>query len=184
MNVPDDLLNAIWPIMLADEGLRLKPYRDTKGLWTIGIGHLIGASIEDLELSRDVVNQIFLEDMGYHWKETCEIFGEQWLRSQALARQVALLSLVFNLGRTKLSKFIHTLPAIKEGRWNDAADLLLSTKWARDVDPKQREGEGRDDRIANMLREGTFDAYYKLGEVRIANNLPGGDCVLGKDITT
>lgn len=160
--ISNSLLQSATQILKHDEGLRLHPYRDTGGFWTIGVGRFIGKKLEELTLSKETVEQMLHEDICTHWQDTVQIFGKEFLEKQTEARQLALLSLVFSLGKASLMKFIHTLPAIKNEQWDKAADLLLNTKWARDVDPKQIENQGRDDRIAFMIREGKFHEDYKL----------------------
>lgn len=149
-------------VLEVDEGRSRTVYKDSKGFWTIGVGRLIGISLESLTVSDHIVDEMLKEDILSHWSEACDIFGNEWLCSQEDARQVAIFSLVFNLGAVKLSTFIHTVPAIKGERWEEAANLLLKTKWAKDVDPKQITGKGRDDRIAFMLREGKFPDEYRI----------------------
>jgi len=160
--IPTSLLPHITEILIKDEGLRESPYQDTRGYWTIGVGHFIGSDLRQLRLETNLCLQILEKDIAKHWHEACEIFGEEWLLNQQPGRQAAILSLVFNLGAAKLKTFTQTLPAIKAENWDRAAGLLRGTKWARDVDPKQRQNEGRDDRIAEMLRSGDFHAYYDL----------------------
>lgn len=160
--IPNGLLPAITEILLQDEGLSHVPYLDTQGNWTIGIGHLIGKELKDLHLPEETIRSLFLNDASRHWSEAIDIFGDEFLLAQTKARQAAILSLVFTLGARKLRGFNETVPAIKAGQWDRAADLLLMTKWARDVDPKRRAGEGRDDRIAFMLRTGEFHADYQI----------------------
>ncbi len=159
---PNRFMPTITKIFIKDEGLEYSPYKDSKNLWTIGIGHLIGADLRQLKLSPAVVNLMFQEDVEVHWQDACEIFGESWLNNQTPARQAAILTLVYTLGERKIQSFIHTIPAIKAEKWALAAELLLKTKWASDVDPKQRPDEGRDDRIAFMLREGRFHEEYQI----------------------
>lgn len=160
--IPRVTLSFASQVLTLDEGFKNKPYLDTKAFWTIGIGHLIGTELKEFELSHEIILRLFEEDMERHYNEAIILFGEDYLLSLEPARQVAILSLVFSLGRIKLSGFIHTLPALKEKNWELATKLLLQTKWAHDVDPKQVSGQGRDDRIAFMLLTGKFHEDYKI----------------------
>lgn len=157
----DELFHAV-KIFLYDEGKSNSPYRDTKGYWTIGVGHFIGDTIEALKLSDNTILSMLREDIKIAYEETISIFGTQFLGSINAPRKMAILTLVFTLGRAKLLTFHQTVPAIKEKRWADAAGLLLKTKWAEDVDPKKYPGKGRDDRIAFMLLTGEFHEDYKI----------------------
>jgi len=161
---------VLWPsvqqktiqVLEQDEGKKNRPYRDTKGLWTIGVGRLIGQSLEQITLSDKIIEEMLAEDLAAKYKDAVRLFGEDWLEEQTEARQTAIISLMFSLGIAKLSAFTQTVPAIKKEKWDSAAELLLKTKWAHDVDPKKRTGAGRDDRIAYMLRTGEYPPEYDL----------------------
>lgn len=149
-------------VLTQDEKMVPSPYRDSKGFWTIGVGHFIGINLENLFLPRKVLTALLSYDIDEKWNDLCELFNEKFLLDQTPARQVALLSLIFTMGKGTFSQFTKTIPAIKSENWEYAAALLLDTKWARDVDPRQREGVGRDDRIAYMLRTGEFHPEYNI----------------------
>ena len=149
-------------IFTVDEGKTNRAYRDTKGNWTIGIGHLIGSEIGQLKLSDHVVNEIFLEDFADALKDAEFVVGPRIFDSLTDARKIALVSMCFTLGREKFLKFDETIEAIKNYDWKTVHDNILASKWARDVDPKSRPGEGRDDRIAQMFLTGEFHLDYGL----------------------
>lgn len=158
--ISNELLSTITKILIKDEGLKSRPYRDSRNFWTIGVGHYIGPNLEDMKLPLTTVMNLLENDICTHWTDAIEIFGRDFLEKLPVARQAAILSLVFSLGKNGLLKFKETLPAILAEDWQRAEELLLKSKWARDVDPAQREGEGRDDRIAFMLRNGEIHEDY------------------------
>lgn len=158
----NDVLAKAIKVLSFDEGAKNKPYRDSKGLWTIGIGRLVGRNLSDLYLSTHVIHEMLMEDICSHWEQATNIFEEEFLNKQTPARQIAILSLAFGLGENKLKQFTETIPAIKKEKWELAAWLLLKTKWARDVDPQQIRNRGRDDRIAFMLKTGEFHEEYNI----------------------
>lgn len=136
------------------------PYRDSKGLWTIGRGHFIGERLEDLWLSPAVISAIFQEDLDTARLDAIDIFTPEFFYCLEPARQIAIVSMLFTLGYEKFLKFHETIAAIKTKDWDTVSARILQTKWARDVDPKQRKDEGRDDRIAYMFRTGYFHPDY------------------------
>lgn len=140
------------------------PYRDSKGLWTIGRGHLIGEHLADLRLSENIIEELFKEDLAVAVREARLVVGSVFFESLPLARQIALTSMLYTLGRNKFLKFEETIEAMKREDWDEVAHRVLSAKWARDVDPRQRPGEGRDDRVAYMFKFGSFPSEYKIGE--------------------
>lgn len=137
------------------EGIRLKPYRCTAGKLTIGAGHNIDAK----GLPPDI--EAYLEDYGQITNEMVDILLDQdiedtitdckrlypELESFTEPRQDALCDFVFNVGYKTASTFIKTNRAINAGQWDEAADLLLESRYARQVGKRANE-------IAEMLREG------------------------------
>jgi lysozyme len=112
-----------------DEGVVDKPYRDSVGKLTIGIGHnldaegLCAAAIAaqfDYDLKTKAIDPL---DAEYPW----------W-REEPPAVQRVLLNLMFNMGPSTLRQFKNgTLRAIKEHRYRDAAKSLLKTRYAKQV---------------------------------------------------
>lgn len=160
--IPKSLQVAAKVMLVGDEGIKFQVYKDTKNFWTIGVGRYIGENLADLRLSYNTVMQMLDEDVDKHYREACTIFGQEWFDSQAIGRQLAILTLVFTMGRDTLLSFHQTVPAIRREKWAEAALLLRRSKWAADVDPLKREGIGRDDRICYMLETGEIHADYKI----------------------
>lgn len=154
-------LKNINKVLVVDEGFKLQPYKDSKGFWTIGVGHYIGTNLESLRLTEASVNALLEDDARKHYQILRDIFGDQFLESIEEARVAALLSLAFTMGEG-FKNWKNTIELIKNQEWERVAEIVLGSKWALDVDPKKREQQGRDDRVAFMLREGTYDAYYKI----------------------
>ena len=107
---------------------------------------------------------MFKEDLAVSVREAKLVVGSVFFDSLSLARQIALTSMLYTLGRNKFLKFEETIEAMKREDWDEVAHRVLSAKWARDVDPKQRPGIGRDDRIALMFKTGEFHPEYNIGE--------------------
>jgi len=113
--------------LIYHEGLRLKPYKDTVGKLTIGIGrNLTNVGISEVEarflLENDVTNIIKQLDNSIPW----------W-RDQSEVRQHVLLDMAFNLGIAGLLQFKNTLIMIQYGNYELAAKGMLQSKWATQV---------------------------------------------------
>ncbi len=121
----------------------LQAYRDSVGLLTIGYGHCI----ERKGITRRAA-EVILEDDLLDAENAVDrmAFGDI-----GEARRAALVSMALNLGGDGLAAFKDMLAALRRGDWQAAHDEALDSKWSKDVDPKQRVGEGRDDEIARML---------------------------------
>lgn len=148
-------------VLKIDEGVKPSPYLDSNGFWTIGVGHFIGLDFKKLVLPPEAVEIILNRDIEIHLDLTVRVFGKQFFNSLDEVRQVGLFSLAFNMG-ARIYTFKETIGLIKQSRWGEAANNLRVSKWARDVDPKQREGIGRDDRIIAMIEFGIFDKAYNI----------------------
>lgn len=124
-----------------EEGLRLKPYQDTVGVLTVGYGHAIGR----IGISRRIAELLLDEDIDRAVAD-CDLWWTGW-RNLDPVRQEVVLAAVFQLGLGTWLDFRATRRAIVEGRYEDAADHLLNSKWATQT-------PGRVKRLAHMLRTG------------------------------
>lgn len=129
-----------------EEGVRERPYRDTKGFLTIGAGR----NLDAVPLNEEEIRVLLDNDIMRAVKAARAIYGKIFFDTLICTQQLALINLAFNLGEVGLSKFIETNALIKEQKWAEAADRLLTkTLYATQV-PKRAE------RIATMLREEVF----------------------------
>jgi lysozyme len=125
--------------LLVDEGLRLKPYRDTVGKLTIGVGrNLDDRGITEVEARYLLVNDIKVaeEDLTRN---------APWWRNLDEPRQGALLNMCLNLGWPRLSRFEKMLEALKAKDYDKAAAEALDSKWATQVGDRAK-------RIAKELK--------------------------------
>lgn len=123
-----------------DEGKRLKPYVDTVGKTTIGVGrNLTDVGITDAECDLLLSNDI---DRTVAWLDR----NLSWWRQLDAVRQRVVVNMAFNMGGSLLT-FTNTLAAMKRGDYAAAADGMLASKWATQVG-------ARATRLATMMREG------------------------------
>jgi len=128
-----------------EEGYRNKSYKDTVGLWTIGIGHLLGADsqYENLVWTDDKIHNVFDSD----FKEAVYTAKRLALNFNSLPTktQIGLVDMAFNLGYNRLSKFNKTLKFINEGKLQEAAAQALNSKWAKQL-------PNRSKKVAELLK--------------------------------
>lgn len=129
-------------ILIRDEGLRLKPYRDTVGKLTIGVGR----NLDDVGISETEARVLLRNDIE-KVREQAERF--HWFADLNEARQVVVLSMIFNMGFDGFSGFRNTIKSIAAGDYNDAANRMLESKWATQVG-------ARAGRLANAMRTGVL----------------------------
>jgi lysozyme len=109
--------------IIEEEGKRNKAYKDVKGLWTIGVGHLIRPGEQHLitaTLTDEEVKDLLKEDLKW-----CSEAVESAVKVPlAQAQFDALYSLCFNIGGTafKNSTVVRRLNA---GDYKGAADAIL-----------------------------------------------------------
>ena len=106
-----------------EEGSRNKAYRDSKGLWTIGVGHLIKPDEQHLltaTLSDEQVKDLLKSDLKW-----CSEAVEGAVRVPLSQNQFdALYSLCFNIGETNFRKST-VLRKLNAGDYQGAADAIL-----------------------------------------------------------
>jgi GH24 family phage-related lysozyme (muramidase) len=122
---------AVKDMIIRHEGKVNKPYKDSLGLWTVGVGHLIGdgKSLPDSwnrEFSDAEVMKMFDEDYNHHRKAAEGIPGFDKFNS---AGQGALTDLTFNMGPSWYKRFPNTAKKIEAGNAEGAAEGLRDSKW-------------------------------------------------------
>jgi GH24 family phage-related lysozyme (muramidase) len=133
------------------EGSSLKSYKDSRGLWTIGIGHLIQPqppSDPGLVWTQEKVDAQLDEDL-----ESAVTFAKgtpEWGFLDTPCRQNAVIELCFNL-RKKWLWFVNARIAIRAKDWQTAHNELLNSTWASQVHAVRAE------RIANYLLTGEYN---------------------------
>lgn len=113
--------------LVIDEGKRNKPYKDSVGKTTIGVGH----NLDDVGLSDDEIQYILENDID-------RVIGDldaalPWWSALSEERQQVLANMCFNLGISRLLAFRNTIEAIKEGRYDAAANGMRASLWYRQV---------------------------------------------------
>ncbi len=124
-----------------DEGSESKPYTDSVGKTTIGVGH----NLDDRGLTPKQIDWLLADDIDQA-EFDLDMIDNHW-RLLTGERQLVLLNMAFNLGRARLAGFRRMWAAIVGGRFNDAADEMLDSKWAGQVG-------NRADRLASRMRNG------------------------------
>lgn len=122
-----------------DEGKKKLLYKDTKGKWTIGIGH----NIQDRGLSDAAIAFIFEEDMRDHMAELERALP--WVSSLPEPAQRVLANMAFNMGVPTLLTFKNTLGAFQAHSWEKAAEGMEASLWAHQVG-------ARADRLIAVIR--------------------------------
>ncbi len=125
------------------EGLRLKPYTDTVGKLTLGIGR----NLEDKGITEQEALFMLNNDVDYFYKNLVKKLP--WIVNLNDARQNVLVNMAFNLGTSGLFGFENMLAAITICNFKLASEEMLDSKWARQVGNRSVE-------LAEQMRTGEF----------------------------
>ena len=121
----------------ADEGRVDKIYLDHFGFETFGIGHLVietdpedGLPVDTAITSLRVVEAF--EDDVQSVLSDCE---KLYVQFEHLPEEVQLIiaNMMFNMGRTRLSKFKGMKRGVDAQDWNAAADEMVDSSWYKQV---------------------------------------------------
>ncbi len=116
--------------LIRHERLRLKPYKDTVGKLTIGVGR----NLDDTGISKAEAMLLLDNDIQAATDELN--IALPWTANLDWPRRSVLINMTFNMGMTRLLGFQLTLIAIQDGQWQKAHDHMLASKWARQVGPR------------------------------------------------
>lgn len=125
-----------------DEGEKLKPYVDTTGNITIGVGrNLTGKGISQQE-SDMMCNEDIEEALSSADKYP-------WFVSLDPIRQLVIICMMFNLGPDKFAGFKDMINFISAKSYSLAAAEMLQSTWAKQVGQRALE-------YASMMRTGVM----------------------------
>jgi lysozyme len=144
-------------MLILHEGMKLNVYDDAtgqdltqgdtaQGHPTIGVGRNIAG--DGLGISEEEARFMLLNDL-----ERIENEAKTWPPYANLdgARQAVLLDMLFNMGMTRFNpkKWPKMFLAITEQNWEEAANQMRSSVWARQV-------KSRSERLAKMMEFGVW----------------------------
>ncbi len=117
--------------IVSDEGFRSCRYKDSKGLGTVGFGHLILPN-ENLTCVTPQKAIILLQNDYYiAWAAVEKHFP--WAEGEV---KLVLTNMSYQIGITKLRKFKKTLKFLKEENYTNASMEMIDSKWYKET-PKR-----------------------------------------------
>ena len=130
---------AVFEQLKIDEGVVYELYNDHLGYPTFGVGHLVLESDKEFgkpigtPVDEERVRNCFDRDLDIAISE-CELLYEDG-RFGELPDEVQqiLVNMMFNMGRTRLSKFKKMNAALIDGDWKEAAKEGRDSRWHRQV---------------------------------------------------
>jgi lysozyme len=136
-------MTTLEQMLIADEGLELKPYRCTGDKLTIGIGR----NLDDVGISRDealylLANDIKRVERGLMSNSTFNALDE--------SRKIAIMNMAFQLGVNGCLAFRNMWAALARKDWQGAHREALNSRWAKQT-------PNRANRIAAILLTGEIE---------------------------
>jgi lysozyme len=136
-------MTTLEQMLIADEGLELKPYRCTGDKLTIGIGR----NLDDVGISRDealylLANDIKRVERGLMSNGTFNALDE--------SRKIAIMNMAFQLGVNGCLAFSNMWACLARKDWQGAHREALSSRWAKQT-------PSRANRIAAILLTGQIE---------------------------
>jgi len=135
-----------------DEGCVYEIYLDHLGYPTFGIGHLVTKN--DIEFGWSVgtdvdeyrVHEVFEEDVQTVLSDCKKLYHNFYHLPEEV--QLIIANMMFNMGRTRLSKFKGMKRGIDDCDWQAAADEMVDSRWYRQV-------TNRAERLVKRMRKVT-----------------------------
>jgi lysozyme len=124
-----------------DEGVKPKPYRDTLGKLTIGVGR----NLDDVGLSSEEISFLLENDITIAEGVAKELFPSFDQLSDA--RKAVLINMSFNLGRERLRLFRKLRKAVESQDFDSAYVEMISSQWADQVGVRAT-------RLAKAMKDG------------------------------
>ncbi len=131
-------------VLRGDEGLELKPYKDSVGKLTIGVGR----NLDDVGITDSEATLLLSNDIDKVVRGLDEIMP--WWRKMNEVRQGVLANMAFNMGLHSLSSFTNTLRFMESGDYDLAARGMMNSLWAKQVGK-------RAERLAQEMESGVYD---------------------------
>lgn len=131
--------------LVFDEGLKLRPYQDSVGKLTIGVGR----NLIDKGISSREAFDLLDHDLDECITDLAATYP--WFLDLDAVRQRVVVNMRFNLGPQRFAGFRMMLLALEQGDYVQAKEHMLASKWADQV-------KGRAQRLARRMATGEDDA--------------------------
>ena len=115
------------------EGYRNKVYLDTLGKRTVGVGHLCVEDFweDDKEYEEKFLMTILEHDLSSAIKGANDLMAENGCMDMNEKAHELIIEMVFQLGKTGVSKFRNMWKALSALDYSTAADQMLDSRWAK-----------------------------------------------------
>lgn len=147
-----DFMDRLTTMLKRHEGLRLVPYTDSVGIWTIGYGRNL-----EKGLSVDEADYLLKNDIREAMRELDR--EKPWWKDLPDEAKLVVLSMQFNLGWPAFAGFRKMWAALEVGNYPEAAKEMRDSVWFLQV-----KGRGKElaDQMANVTELQIDDEGHRL----------------------
>jgi lysozyme len=126
------------------EGFRDVMYLDSLGKKTIGYGHLVTEDgiLPGIQYSKKELDELFEKDFLIALRDATKLVSHLDLPNEAFN---VVIEMCFQLGLSKVTKFVNFLDALKKYDYNRAANEMLLSKWYEQTPARCQE-------LSNIIR--------------------------------
>ena len=126
--------------LIADEGIRLKPYLCPAGKTTIGVGR----NLDDVGITEDEAMEMLENDIERVKSQLAKALP--WLETKPPDVQRAIANMTFQMGLGALLKFKKMLAALQARDYNAARREALDSAWAKQTPQRAK-------RVTDLFKE-------------------------------
>ena len=130
-----------------DEGTKATAYQDHLGFFTIGVGRLIDSRKPGAGLRPDEIDYLLRNDISDRVSALTKALP--WFDRLDEARRGVLINMAFQLGTAGLLGFKSTLALVAAGKYSEAAEQMLKSKWATQTPARAK-------RLAEQMKTGEW----------------------------
>jgi len=130
--------------LIRHEGMSLKPYKDTKGKWTVGVGR----NFSDVPFSERELVEVLQHGVTKEWvlmlldndinNVLSDVIHFNWFDVLSDVRKKVIIDMVFNLGLSRFNGFKKTKEYLSIGDYENASIEMLDSSWSFQVGKRSR----------------------------------------------
>ena len=126
------LIDILKEQLTRHENKRNKPYKDSVGKWTVGVGR----NIDDVPFSEDEIALMFFNDIR---KAINDAKKFDWFNELDEVRQSVIVNMIFNMGYAGFCEFRKTIKHIVRKEYKEAAKEMLDSPWEKQTGGRAHE---------------------------------------------
>jgi len=147
-------------MLIYEEGRRNKPYKDSLGFWTGGIGHkMTETELKDCSgfIPDSLIDRWYDSDTA---KAANSAKKYSWFKDLNEPRQAVIISMIFQMGEAGFAEFKKMIQCLVEGRILRTSQEMLLSKWAKQTSARAK-------RHSEQMRTGEWCKEYLTVRVNV-----------------